>query len=193
MFRDKKVMITNIAQKVFSKYGLVKTTVNEIAKAARIGKATIYHYFNNKEDIYKEVVEKENRILNQKIAEAIEREKMPEDKLRAYIMTRMKYLKELINIHTTLTEDYLDNYAFIEKIRERNDRKEIEVIKSILIDGNDRKLFFVDDIELTAFTIITALKGFEYPWSTNISLPEIQENIDKLLYIVFHGINKKKE
>ncbi len=193
MFSNKKVMITNIAQQVFSKYGLIKTTVNEIAKAARIGKATIYHYFNSKEDLYREVVEKENKILNNKINEAIKGTNMPEDKLRAYIMTRMKYLKELVNIHTTLTDEYLDNYAFVEKIREKNDIKEIEVIKSILTDGNKKGIFSVDDIELTAFTIITALKGFEYPWSTNIPLPEIKENLDKLLYIVFHGINQKKE
>ena len=55
MFSNKKVMITNIAQQVFSKYGLIKTTVNEIAKAARIGKATIYHYFNSKEDLYRDI------------------------------------------------------------------------------------------------------------------------------------------
>ena len=54
---EKKRIITKVAQKIFSKYGLIKTTVDEIAKAARMGKASLYHYFKSKEDIFKEVVD----------------------------------------------------------------------------------------------------------------------------------------
>ena len=54
--RDK---IIKIAALIFSKYGFSKTTVDEIAKAARKGKSTIYYYFKSKEDIFQAVVEKE--------------------------------------------------------------------------------------------------------------------------------------
>ena len=191
MAESKKTIITNISQKIFSKYGLIKTTIYEIAKAARMGKATLYHYFKGKEDIYREVVEKENQILVQKINEAIDKEDTPKEKLKVYITTRMKYLNELANIHSALTDEYLDHYAFIEKIREKNFRQEIKTIQTILIDGNNKKLFSIEDIELTSFAIISALKGLEYPWSTEISLPKIQENIDKLLDILFNGIVKR--
>jgi len=188
---NKKTIITNISQKIFSKYGLIKTTVDEIAKAARMGKATLYHYFKSKEDIYREVVEKENIILTQKINDAMEKKKGPKEKLKAYVKTRMKYLREFANIHSALTDEYLDHYAFIEKLREKSFKQEIKTVQSILIEGNNKEIFAVNDIELTAFTIISALKGLEYPWSTEISLPKIQENIDKLLDILFNGIAKK--
>jgi phosphoribosylpyrophosphate synthetase len=103
----------------------------------------------------------------------------------------MKYLNELANIHSALTEEYLDHYAFIERIREKNFQQEIKTIRTILIDGNNKNLFSIEDIELTSFAIISALKGLEYPWSTEISLPKIQENIDKLLDILFNGIVKR--
>jgi len=188
---EKKGIITRVAQKIFSRYGLIKTTVDEIARAARMGKASLYHYFKSKEDIFAEVVEKENMLLTEKIQEAINKEDLPQKKIRAYIITRMKYLSELANIHSALKDDYLEHYAFIEKIRKRNFQEEIETIKNILKEGTKKGLFKVRDIELTSFAIISALKGLEYPWSVETPLPEVEKNIDKLLEILFNGIAKR--
>jgi len=187
----KKQIITMVAQNIFSKHGLLKTTVDEIAKAARMGKASLYHYFQSKEEIFKEVVEQENRFLKEKIREAVNRENTPQKKMKIYILKKMEYLNELANIHSALKDDYLENYAFIEKIREKNSREELFTIREILQDGEDNGIFEIDDIELTAFAITSALKGLEFPWSINISYPEIESNINKLLEILFHGIEKK--
>src|SRR5471030_377630 len=46
-----KESIKRAAQDLFRKFGYHKTSVNEIAKKARIAKATIYKYFNSKEDV----------------------------------------------------------------------------------------------------------------------------------------------
>lgn len=187
----KKQIITQVAQNIFSTNGLLKTTVGEIAKAARMGKASLYHYFQSKEEIFKEVVEQENRFLKEKIREAVNRETTPQKKMKIYILKKMEYLNELANIHSALKDEYLENYAFIEKIREKNSREELFTIREILQDGEDNGIFETDDIELTAFAITSALKGLEYPWSITIPLPEIESNINKLLEILFHGIEKK--
>ena len=44
-----KESIKKAAQELFRKYGYHKTSVNEIAKRAKIAKATIYKYFESKE------------------------------------------------------------------------------------------------------------------------------------------------
>lgn len=187
----KKQIITQVAQIIFSKHGLLKTTIDEIAKAARMGKASLYHYFQSKEEIFKEVVEQENRFLKEKIREAVNREKTPQKKMKIYLLKKMEYLNELANIHSVLKDDYLKHYAFIEKIREKNNREELFTIREILQDGEDKGIFEINDIELTAFAITSALKGLEYPWTINISFPEIESNINKLLEILFQGIEKK--
>ena len=46
-----KDSIKRAAQELFRKFGYHKTSVNEIAKRAKIAKATIYKYFESKEDI----------------------------------------------------------------------------------------------------------------------------------------------
>src|SRR5579875_368665 len=46
-----KESIKRAAQELFRKFGYHKTSVNEIAKRAKIAKATIYKYFESKEDV----------------------------------------------------------------------------------------------------------------------------------------------
>ena len=52
MPKDRKAQIILAAVKRFSKHGMSKTTLDEIAGDIRIGKATIYHYFESKEQLF---------------------------------------------------------------------------------------------------------------------------------------------
>lgn len=57
MENDRKTQIIKAAVKRFSKHGLGKTTLDEIARDLRIGKATIYHYFISKEELFYMAIE----------------------------------------------------------------------------------------------------------------------------------------
>jgi AcrR family transcriptional regulator len=50
--KERKIQIIKAAVKRFTKHGLNKTTLDEVARDLRIGKATIYHYFKSKEELY---------------------------------------------------------------------------------------------------------------------------------------------
>lgn len=52
----RKEQIIEAAVKRFSAQGLGKTTLDEIAGDIRIGKATIYHYFESKDQLFVEVL-----------------------------------------------------------------------------------------------------------------------------------------
>ena len=51
--------IIDAAKKLIQQYGLNKTTMEDIAKAAGKGKSTLYYYFKSKEDIFDEVIKQE--------------------------------------------------------------------------------------------------------------------------------------
>jgi len=187
----KKEIIVNVSQAIFARYGLGKTTVDEIAAAARMGKASLYHYFDSKEDIFKAVVEKEGRILKEKIQQAINNEKMPQQKIKVHLATRLKYLSEMANIHSALKDDNLDQYPFIKEIRENAFHEEMGIIKSILVDGVKAGIFKIRDIELTSFALMSALKGIEHQWSVKVLPVEMDKNIDKLMELLFEGIVKR--
>jgi AcrR family transcriptional regulator len=50
--KERKVQIVRAAAKRFARHGRGKTTLDEIARDVRIGKATIYHYFKSKDELF---------------------------------------------------------------------------------------------------------------------------------------------
>ena len=188
---DIRETIINVARNIFAKFGFRKTTVEEIAQAARKGKSSIYHYFSSKEDIFNAVVEKETSALHSALAEAVKTASTPEDKLKAYIRTRMDTIGNLANLYSALRDEYLDHFSFIEKIRSQFDHKEINMIKEILIEGANKGDFVIEDYEITAFGIITALKGLEYPIFIKKEFVDFETKFNGLLNVLFHGILKK--
>lgn len=63
MEKERKHQIIRAAIKRFQKHGLKKTTLDEVARDLRIGKATIYHYFNSKEELYFDCLKFETSLL----------------------------------------------------------------------------------------------------------------------------------
>lgn len=191
MKNSKAELIVDVAQRLFAKYGFKKTTIDEIAHSAHIAKGSIYYYFGSKEDIFRAVLDKENRLWSQKVREVINGASTPQEKLRAYLVTRTKYLSKLTNFYSALREEYLEHYAFIENIRKRYFREEIEIVKAILEEGVKKGIFKVEELGLMAFVIVAALKGLEYPWTMEIPMPDIEKSIDFLLKMSFNGLLKK--
>ena len=189
---EKKEQILSIAQKIISKFGIQKTTMDDIAKKARIGKATLYYYFKNKEDIFREVIQKESKILKEKIEEELRKANTPQEKIRAYILTRMKTIKNLSNYYETLmTNDYYQHYRFIEEERKDFTNYEIDLFEKILIDGISTNDFEVENIKDTARMMIIAMKGIEIPVIIEDSGIELEKGIALLLDILLKGIEKR--
>ncbi|MFQ6092493.1 MAG: TetR/AcrR family transcriptional regulator [bacterium] len=188
---DKREAILKVSQSLFARFGLVKTTVDEIARLARIGKGTIYHYFSSKEDIFAEVIEKEANLLRERIKDAIDRERTPQGKLRAFILTRMNCLKELANYYSALKDEYLEHYSFIETARKKNFEEEIRTVKTILQQGIDKAIFSITNPQMAALAVVSALKGLEYPWVLDNAMVDVEKSVDTLLKILFEGIERR--
>ena len=61
---NQKEIIIAAATTLFSRFGLDKTTMEDIAKAAKKGKSSLYYYFKSKEQVFAEVIRKEISGLN---------------------------------------------------------------------------------------------------------------------------------
>ncbi len=183
--------IIETAQAIFSRLGFKKTTMEDIARAVFKAKSSLYHYFKNKEEIYKAVVEKESRIVKEEVEKALAAQDSPAKKLEAYVKTRMRAIHRLANFYHAFREEYLESYSFIQNIRRDYDRYEVETIKKILSEGVETGIFNVQDLDLTAVAIITAMKGFEYPWAVAQDMNQIERDIDQLLQVLFYGIIKR--
>jgi AcrR family transcriptional regulator len=191
MHPDVKNRIIERAREIFAKFGFKKTTMNEIAGSMFKTKGSIYYYYKSKEEIFEAIVEKEWNILQGELHKAVRMEEKPQKQMRAYVLTRARFMQNLANFYAALREDYLKNYAFIEKLREKEIQTEREMIKGLLEEGIRKGVFVMNDVALASLAIVTALKGLEFTWATEKNLPEIEKDTDILLEILFNGLNKR--
>jgi AcrR family transcriptional regulator len=182
----KKIIIT--AGQIFSRFGFKKTTMEEVAKALKMGKSSIYYYFNSKEEIFDEVVLYEANILRNELTTAIKSVESPIGKMEKYVFVRMKSFEKLSNYYNAIFDKNLDHFEFIEKIREKYDREEIAILRLILYDGAKKKIFKVKNSEYTALAIQTTLKGLEVPLFWQKREVNIDQRLKAILDVLFYGI-----
>ena len=55
--QEVRTHIVGVARRIFTRHGFRKTTMEEIARASKMGKSSIYYYFKSNEVIFRAVVE----------------------------------------------------------------------------------------------------------------------------------------
>jgi AcrR family transcriptional regulator len=185
----RKVIIT--AGAIYSLYVLTNTTMDEIAKALKMGKSSIYYYFESKEEIFEAVVLHEANILRNELTKAIKSVESPVEKMRNYVFVRMKTFEKLSNYYNAIFDKNLDHFDFVENIRSRYDLEELAILRLILYHGARKKVFSVTNSEYTALAIQTSLKGLEVPLFWQKKEVNIEDRLNAILEVLFHGILKK--
>lgn len=179
------------ASEVFSKFGFKKTTLDDISMAAGKTKTGIYYYFQNKESVFKAVVEREIEVVKSETLQLMSELNNPTDKIAGYIKLRYKHLKELSNFYEALKSDFLEGLEFITEIRSKYDSLEIGILEGVLSEGNATGEFDVADPAKTSLAISTILKGLEIPFFVKNYTFDIENQIDELLNLLFNGIIKR--
>jgi len=185
----KKVIVT--AGHIFSRYGFKKTTMDEIARALKMGKSSIYYYFESKEEIFEAVVLYEANILRNELTTAIKSVESPVDKMKNYVFVRMKSFEKLSNYYNAIFDKNLDHFGFIENIRSKYDREELAILRLILYHGARRKIFKIKNSEYTALAVQTTLKGLEVPLFWKKREVNIEDRLNAILEVLFNGILMK--
>jgi len=190
-YDEMRQTIIGAARDHFHRFGLSKTTLDDIAKAVRMAKSSLYYYFRDKETLFSAVLDTEIESFKERLLDSLVARKSVRGKLQSYVVVRMKCLKEFARFFPTFKDEYLMNYGFVEKIRSAYDQFELKTISGMLEEGvasgECRRL----DVDLTAFAILTAMKGLEYQWTTVAAEEEIEKNVEMLLDVLFNGIARK--
>lgn len=156
--RDK---IVSVARIVFANLSVYKTTMEDIAKASKIGRRTIYSYFGSKEELYSEVVNVEINSILVKLKAVTKAQYTPDIKLREIFIARMKAVEHLTMNNESLRKDFLNNIDRIESLRKNLDIKESELIGIILNEGIETGDFKLTDKDRLAFVLQRSLKALE--------------------------------
>lgn len=187
---DQGQRIVQAAAGLFARFGLAKTTMEDIARAAKKGKSSLYYYYNSKEAVFAAVIKAEIEGLKAAIAAAVQQEDDPYLQFRAFVFSRLDYLTVKADQYTTIRDEYLNHYGFIEELTAGYAKWEISAIRQILERGRREKLFAVTDPAITAHAFYLALKGLEYPWATDLKRDEMRRCADTLVDVLLRGISR---
>jgi len=188
----KREKILNSAKQMFGRYGIRKTNLNEIARMARVAKATIYNYFGSKEQVYIEVLNEEVNDLMTKISEAIAQIKSPIEKLRVFYRTRLNQMRGPSYI-LNLSRDSGDHFTVGSTgVREHLFKKDVSILQSILEEGGREGIFRMDNVFQTARVLRYALKGMESAFPSERSNDEVERDFEELFDILCRGILVEK-
>lgn len=88
---QRREAILDAALILFSRQGYAETTLTEVADRARLGKATLYYYFPDKETIFWEIYKSETIRYYQSMEEEVRSIGDPLEILRAYLYRYIDY------------------------------------------------------------------------------------------------------
>ena len=187
---DTRDKILSVANKLFSRFGFHKTSMDEIAKIARKAKGSLYYHFASKEDLFTEIVNKEIVNLKNQLAVIVnDTDLSASGKMKKYLIKRMEILNDAANYHETIKADFFEHFDFIDEIRSELDLWEKENLRKIIINGIETKEFTpISDIDVLLDIFIMVLKGLEIPFFLQGKYKRYSPHFEGLMGILTKGL-----
>lgn len=202
---ENKKFILKVAEKVFVQKGFSLTTMDEIAKEAQFSKATLYHYFKSKGDMFFEIIYKSFEEVLQKVKKIRQAEMSSEEKLkqtvyavgsyyhtkkniaRIFIMERA-LMRKLLHINTKDQPPPSHHPPIPARYRDILDEISnliFEIIEEGVRNGEFRKM----DVRQACFILGAMIRGFYFkgPVQDKKEL-SIQQSADLIHDFFLHGI-----
>ncbi len=188
---DTRDKILSVANKLFSRFGFHKTSMDEIAKIARKAKGSLYYHFASKEDLFTEIVNKEIVSLKNQLSTIVENTDLSASgKMKKYFIKRMEVLNEAANYHETLKADFFEHFDFIDDIRTELDNWEKENLRKIIQQGVDANEFTaIQDMNVLLDMFIMVLKGLEIPFFLQGKYNKYSPYFEGLMGILTKGLS----
>ena len=159
-----RAKLVDVARQLFAKQGVDNTTMNDIAVASTKGRRTLYTYFKSKEEIYVAVVESELDKLAEALDKVAAENIAPDVKILKLIETHLDAIKMIVRRNGSLRASFFRDIWQVERVRRNLNLHEIALFKQVLIEGNEKGIFEVENVDILADILHYCVKGIEVPY-----------------------------
>jgi AcrR family transcriptional regulator len=108
---ERRKQLISVGRSAFAKFGYDGTSVEEIARRAKVSKPIVYEHFGGKEGLYAVVVDREMSMVVEHITGAIQ-EGPPRERLEQAFIAFLTYVKDEPDGFAVLLRDSPSNGAF---------------------------------------------------------------------------------
>ena len=193
-----KEKIGQVAMRCFERYGLDKTTLEDIAKEVGLNKASLYYYYKNKEDIFLEVAISEGRKFLGSLQEKVLRKKGTEARVSFYLVERINYYKNILNMNRVSAETVNKMLPRFFELFDAVLKQEVQFVEDVIREGvREGELEAVNPNKLatTLIGVNDALKHFAEHKALlqkqEIDYAGITKEMKLLVSLIFRGLTRK--
>jgi AcrR family transcriptional regulator len=181
--------ILEAAAQVFRQKGFHGASMNDIAEAVNLQKASLYHHVSSKQEILVEILDQALQLLLERILPITTQSLSADKKLRLMIHEYMQILVENRDLATVLL---FEHRALERRQQSRHipNRDKFEALwRDVLGDGVRTKTFQCEDIPLTA-RVLLGLLNWTITWYDPRGEKSIEQIADDYSNLLLNGLLK---
>ncbi len=156
---QRRKRIVEAASRLFMHYGFRKTTLDDIAREARVGKATLYHYVSGKEELLEEMVEAIVSSFEARLKGVLRAQCTSQERLVRYAQAWLSHHQEMQEASPMSMEERMEQFPNMHRFIRRFHEMEHKVMSTVLQEGIDRGEFRPVEVDRVATLLVAAFKG----------------------------------
>lgn len=127
--------ILSAARGLFLKYGLDKTTMEDIAEAAGKGKSTLYYYFSKKEDVFHALALQEGAATMEALEKGLRQAAGAAQKVKVFFTLQDSLLRSKVKLAPLVFRETGRHIDLIQRLQREANTRITNIFKSILVEG----------------------------------------------------------
>ncbi|MDO7486407.1 TetR/AcrR family transcriptional regulator [Peribacillus sp. NPDC096622] len=186
---DRKKLILEAATKSFSLFGYKATTMDQVAKIANVGKGTIYTFYKNKEELFKEIVQRLIEEMKYEAEQSLDDQLSFFENLHRAVYRILEFRQEhQLSLKLLQEEREIGTPAVQEMVNEMEEAI-VSYIKDKLKIAIDKGYIQPCDPEITAFLMLKMYLALIFDWERNHAPLEKEEIAELFKIYLFKGLS----
>lgn len=193
-----KEKIGKAAMKCFMKFGLDKTTLDDIAQSVGLNKASLYYYYKNKEDIFVEAALKEGEDYIDSLQQKVLLKKGVQNQVSFYMQSRFNYYKNVLNMNKVSVETLhkiLPRFFELYEALMKREKQFLSLLIQKAVDNGELIKTNTDKIASVLINISDALKHSVeqqaiLKMENEIDYSHSLQDMKFLISLMFNGLKK---
>ena len=196
--KEQKKKIISAARECFARYGYEKTTMEDIGNQVGLNKTSLYHYFDNKDKIFTEVILQEKIEYFEAMQSKIKNIKKCDNVILTYLEERLLFFPKVPTLASITIETIRKKQIIFEQLSNFFFKVEIEFLSDIIKDCIKKGEFKECDPFRVAQSIITVADAIKMKMVKNVNITRIadinfSEINDELIFTVSLMLNGLKK
>lgn len=192
---DKRWEILNAAIALFSERGFERTTVDEIATRANVGKGTIYLHFENKEKIFIAIIDSGMQHIIDRMSEVLNESGDFIQEFERLLLQHLQFAEKHCEFYKVFLKERLNMKLIGDK--DAQDRliemhhKAEQMLTRFFQIGIDQKRVRKGDPNIYSYVFSGILSHFTYHWLIEKNDESLVDKAPVIMDLFFNGVGEK--